>query len=70
VLLYHVVAGAVPAAKVVTLKSVTTVEGASLTIRVSGGSVFVNQAKVIQTNIRATNGIIHVINGVLLPPSM
>jgi len=70
VLLYHVVAGAVPASKVVTLKSVATVEGASLAIRVSGGSVFVNQAKVIQTNIRATNGIIHVINGVLLPPSM
>jgi uncharacterized surface protein with fasciclin (FAS1) repeats len=46
------------------------VEGASLAIRVSGGSVFVNQAKVIQTNIRATNGIVHVINGVLLPPSM
>ena len=70
VLLYHVVAGTVPASKVVALKSVTTVEGASLAIRVSGGSVFVNQAKVIQTNIRATNGIVHVINGLLLPPSM
>jgi uncharacterized surface protein with fasciclin (FAS1) repeats len=70
VLLYHVVAGTVPASKVVTLHSVKTVEGASLTITVSGGSVYVNKAKVIQTNIRATNGIIHVINGVLIPPSM
>ncbi len=70
VLLYHVVAGSVPASKVVTLHSVKTVEGASLTITVSAGSVYVNKAKVIQTNIRATNGIIHVINGVLIPPSM
>jgi uncharacterized surface protein with fasciclin (FAS1) repeats len=69
VLLYHVVAGSVPASKVVTLHSVKTVEGATVKIRVSGGSVYVNQAKVIQTNIMATNGIIHVINGVLTPPS-
>lgn len=70
VLLYHVVPGTVAAAKVVTLHSVKTVEGASLTIRVSGSAVYVNQAKVIHTNIRASNGIIHVINGVLTPPSM
>jgi len=70
VLLYHVVAGVVPAAKVVTLHSAKTVEGATVKIRVSGGSVYVNQAKVIQTDIHASNGIIHVINAVLLPPAM
>jgi uncharacterized surface protein with fasciclin (FAS1) repeats len=37
-------------------------------IRVSGGSVYVNSAKVIKTNVKASNGVIHVINAVLLPP--
>jgi uncharacterized surface protein with fasciclin (FAS1) repeats len=69
VLLYHVVSGSVPASKVVKLKSVTTVEGQKIAIRVSGTSVYVNQAKVIQTNIHASNGIIHAINAVLLPPA-
>ncbi len=70
VLLYHVVTGSVPASKVVTLHSVKTVEGAAVKIRVSGSSVYVNQAKVVQTDIRATNGYIHVIDAVLIPPSM
>lgn len=68
VLLYHVVPGAVPASSVVKLHQVRTAEGASVRIRVFKGSVYVNQAKITTTNIRASNGIIHVINAVLLPP--
>jgi uncharacterized surface protein with fasciclin (FAS1) repeats len=68
VLEYHVVKGEVLAAKVVKLHSAKTLEGASVKIRVSGGSVYVNNAKVIKTNVKASNGVIHVINAVLLPP--
>lgn len=72
VLLYHVVKGKVPAAKVVTLngKSVATLNGAPVAISVKGGSVFLNgSTKVIATDVKASNGIIHVINKVLLPPA-
>jgi uncharacterized surface protein with fasciclin (FAS1) repeats len=69
VLLYHVVAGAVPAADVVTLDSATTVQGADVEIVVDGDAVTVNGANVIQTDIQTSNGIIHVIDAVLLPPS-
>jgi len=68
VLEYHVLKGEVLAAKIVKLRSVKTLEGASVKIRVSGGSVYVNQAKVIKTDVKASNGVIHVINAVLLPP--
>ena len=65
VLLYHVVAGEVPAATVVTLDSATTLEGAPVTITVRDGEVFLNDTvKVIITDIQASNGIIHVIDGV------
>ncbi len=67
VLLYHVVKGQVPAAKVVTLKSAKTLAGPSVRIRVSGQNVFVDKAKVSKVDIRTTNGIIHVINSVLIP---
>jgi uncharacterized surface protein with fasciclin (FAS1) repeats len=67
VLLYHVVAGKVTAAKVVKLRSAKTVNGASVRIRVSGGNVFVNTAKVTAADVLATNGVIHVVNRVLLP---
>ena len=67
VLLYHVVKGQVPAAKVVTLKSAKTLAGPSVRIRVSGQNVFVDKAKVTKVDIRTTNGIIHVINSVLIP---
>ncbi len=68
VLEYHVVKGEVLAAQVVKLHSAKTLEGSSVSIRVSGASVYVNQAKVIKTNVKASNGVIHVINAVLLPP--
>ncbi len=68
VLLYHVLSGAVPARTVVTLRSAPTLAGPDISIRVKGRSVFVNNAKVIKTDVKASNGIIHVINRVLLPP--
>ena len=70
VLTYHVVAGAVDAATVVGLTEATTLNGAKISIKVSGGSVFLNDTvKVTTTDIQACNGIIHVIDAVLLPPS-
>jgi uncharacterized surface protein with fasciclin (FAS1) repeats len=66
VLTYHVVAGKVLAADVVTLTSATTVEGSDLTIDASDG-VKVNGANVIATDIECDNGVIHVVDAVLLP---
>ena len=66
ILLYHVVPGEYPAAQVVTSTSLPTVNGQSLTISTAGG-VRVNNANVIATDIAARNGIIHVIDTVLLP---
>jgi uncharacterized surface protein with fasciclin (FAS1) repeats len=68
VLLYHVVAGAYPAARVVKRSSLKTLEGASVKVSTVRGKVFINRAQVIKANVRASNGIIHVINAVLLPP--
>jgi uncharacterized surface protein with fasciclin (FAS1) repeats len=70
VLLYHVVKGDVSAAKVVTLRSAKTLAGPKITIRVKGGSVYLNgTTKVVKTDVAASNGRIHVIDHVLLPPS-
>lgn len=69
VLLYHVLSGEVRAAKVLSLKSAKTLEGSRVRIRVAGGNVYVNQAKVLETNVFASNGVIHVINSVLVPSS-
>jgi uncharacterized surface protein with fasciclin (FAS1) repeats len=67
VLTYHVVAGKVMAADVVKLSSAKTVNGQSVTIKVEGGTVMVDNAKVIKTDIVCTNGVIHVIDAVILP---
>ncbi len=68
VLLYHVVAGNVKAAQVVTLTKATTVQGQDVTIKVEGGKVYLNgNVEVTVTDIEAKNGTIHVINGVLVP---
>jgi len=69
VLLYHVVKGKVPASKVVRLTSARTVNGASVMIDVRKGKVYVNDARVTKPDIKASNGIVHQINRVLLPPS-
>jgi uncharacterized surface protein with fasciclin (FAS1) repeats len=70
VLLYHVVKGNVTAARVVKLTSAKTLAGPAISIDVRGSSVFLNgSTKVVKTDIAATNGTIHVINKVLLPPA-
>lgn len=69
VLTYHVVAGKVMAADVVKLTSAKTVEGSSVKIAVANGAVKVNDANVVKTDIGATNGVIHVIDTVILPPA-
>jgi len=68
ILLYHVVSGAVLAEDVVMLDSAETLLGESVAIRVEGGMVYVNDAQVVITDIVADNGVIHVIDSVLLPP--
>jgi uncharacterized surface protein with fasciclin (FAS1) repeats len=70
VLLYHVVAGKLPAAKVVERSGAKTLQGARVEFSVKGKSAYVNDARVITPDIRASNGIIHAINRVLLPPGL
>lgn len=67
VLTYHVVAGSVMAADVVELSSAATVNGADVAITVVDGAVRINDATVISADIAASNGVIHVIDTVLLP---
>jgi uncharacterized surface protein with fasciclin (FAS1) repeats len=69
VLLYHVVSGDVTAANVVKLSSAKTLNGKSVRVRVSGMNVFVNSAKITKPDVPASNGVIHVINRVLIPPA-
>lgn len=69
ILTYHVVAGEVLAADVVMLTEATTVNGANVAIKVDGNTVMVNDATVTATDIMTTNGVIHVIDTVLLPPA-
>ena len=68
ILLFHVVSGKVMAADVVKLKSANTVLGKSVAVKVTNGKVAVNDANVVITDIEASNGVIHVIDSVLLPP--
>jgi uncharacterized surface protein with fasciclin (FAS1) repeats len=67
VLLLHVIAGKVPAAKVVKLRSAKTLNGQTVSIRVAGGKVFVGGARVTKADVAASNGVIHVIDQVLIP---
>lgn len=69
ILTYHVVAGAVMAADVVKLDSAATLNGAEVAIATMGGGVMINQANVISADIAASNGVIHVIDAVLMPPA-
>lgn len=71
ILKYHVVAGEALAADVVTMTSATTLEGQSFSISAGGDGVFLNAAtEVAQTDVMADNGVIHVIDSVLLPPDI
>lgn len=67
ILTYHVVPGNVTAAQVVTLDSATTVNGDTVDIRVNKGAVTVDAANVVKTDIAASNGVIHVIDAVIMP---
>jgi uncharacterized surface protein with fasciclin (FAS1) repeats len=69
VLKYHVVSGKVLAADVVKLTSAKTLQGSQVEISVSDGMVMINDSKVTQADVMASNGVIHVIDVVLLPPS-
>lgn len=69
ILLYHVVPGKVSSSQVVALNSAETAAEKEIEIKVMDGEVMINQARVIITDIEASNGIIHVIDEVILPPA-
>jgi uncharacterized surface protein with fasciclin (FAS1) repeats len=70
VLTYHVVPGKVMAADVVKLTEAPTVQGSKAKVKVEGGGVMIDGAKVVKTDIATSNGVIHVIDSVILPPEM
>ena len=67
ILLYHVVPGAIPAADVVNLMAAQTAGGQSVTISASASGVMINGSHVIITDVMASNGVIHVIDAVMIP---
>ena len=71
ILTYHVVPGEVMAADVLTMdgKDVATVTGPTVKVKINGSTVMINDATVTTADIKASNGVIHVIDKVLLPPS-
>jgi uncharacterized surface protein with fasciclin (FAS1) repeats len=69
ILTYHVVPGRVTAADAVRLKEAKTVNGEMVDVRADGGSVMINDAKVTAADVAASNGVIHVIDTVILPPT-
>ncbi|MCX6608892.1 MAG: fasciclin domain-containing protein [Acidobacteria bacterium] len=70
ILTYHVVAGKVMAADVVKVKSAKSVQGGDIKVKVAGGTVMLNgTSKVVKTDIVTDNGVIHVIDTVIMPPS-
>jgi len=69
ILLYHVVPGKVTAAEVVKLSEATTAEGSKVEIAVNDGSVTIDDAKVVKADVMASNGVIHVIDSVIIPSS-
>jgi uncharacterized surface protein with fasciclin (FAS1) repeats len=70
VLLYHVAKGNVKAAQVVKLRTVKTLNGATVRVGVKGNRVYLNRkVRVVKTDLEASNGTIHVIDGVLIPPA-
>ena len=69
ILTYHVVPGAVTAAQVTRLKDAKTVNGQSVRIGAMGASVTIDKATVVKADVKASNGVIHVIDSVMLPPA-
>jgi len=68
ILTYHVVPGAVKAEQVTKLDEAKTVNGAMVKVSTDGGKVMINDANVVKADIPASNGVIHVIDTVILPP--
>ncbi len=68
ILAYHVMQGSVMAKDVKTMKA-PTANGADLNVKVADGNVMVNDAKVVKADVKASNGVIHVIDKVLMPPT-
>ena len=69
VLTYHVVPGKVMAADVVKLTEAPTVQGSKAKVKFADGTVMIDNAKVVKTDIETSNGVIHVIDAVILPPA-
>jgi len=69
ILKFHVVSGKVMSTQAVKLTSAATLEGSSLKLEVKDGALFVSGAKVVKADIEASNGVIHVIDTVVLPPA-
>ena len=69
ILLYHVVAGDVPSSAAAKLTSAKTVNGAEIKIAPMGNSLMINDAHVAKADVKASNGVIHVIDKVILPPA-
>ncbi len=67
ILTYHVVSGRVPSADAVKLTSAKTVQGKELKLAATGGSLHVDKATVVKADVNASNGVIHVIDAVMLP---
>ena len=67
ILTYHVVSGKVMAADVTGIKKAKTVQGNELTVKVKKGEVYIDKAKVIATDIATSNGVIHIIDSVVIP---
>ena len=67
VLLYHVVSGAQSSGDVIAVERLVTLEGRDVSVRVDGDAVFINGVQIIDVDIAASNGIIHVLDGVLVP---
>ncbi|CDT19841.1 fasciclin domain-containing protein [Vibrio coralliirubri] len=67
VLTYHVVPGKIMASEVMKLDSAVTVQGEAVMVGMDHGSVMINKAEVVMADVETSNGVIHVINGVLLP---
>ncbi|HBJ39043.1 MAG TPA: fasciclin [Planctomycetaceae bacterium] len=67
ILTYHVVSGSYPAAKVVKADSLKTLQGQAISIKVSDDGVSVDKAKVVATDVMCSNGVIHIIDSVILP---
>lgn len=68
ILTYHVVPGKIMAADVAKMKKAKTLEGSDINIKTKGNKVMVDKANVVKTDIMASNGVIHVIDTVMMPP--